>query len=205
MGPTQVVITSFHVPAASFHLPAAVTAAASATDGQEPPEELLVLSSERVGSGATATYQRYLYTVPRLPGYFAGTGDLTAALLLVFSQRTHSLLRATQITYVFIHVVLICAHAQRMCYASARLPVDAVRVFWSAVCAQIIGLAGRHASDACQRGQGVVSHPISQGLVRPTYDCCHSYLCDRSRWGAVVCGVGLSCVAQAGRSPGSWP
>ncbi len=103
MGPTQVVITSFHVPAASFQLPASVTVAAAAADGQDPPEELLVISSERIGSGAATTYQRYLYTVPRLPGYFAGTGDLTAALLLVFSQRTHSLLRATQITYVLTH------------------------------------------------------------------------------------------------------
>ena len=83
MGPRQVVITSFNVSADQLGVPGIAVA-----DGAAPP--LLVVCSARAGdggaSGAGNQDVQHVFVVPKLPFFFSGTGDLTAALLLAFGH-----------------------------------------------------------------------------------------------------------------------
>jgi pyridoxine kinase len=109
MGPRQVVITSFHVNSVADLAPRAADVAYAKTntvvdsrldsfenDTEAVADELFVLCSERDVNGET---KRKMFSVRKLPGYYTGTGDLMAALLLAFSQ-TQTLFSAVQNTYL---------------------------------------------------------------------------------------------------------
>jgi len=79
-------------------------------------QQLLVVGSQKVShdhnnvsidsSGTVNTYQRFKASIPRIPAYFSGTGDLFAALILGWTSKGLSLAEATQCTLKSLQSVL---------------------------------------------------------------------------------------------------
>jgi len=57
-------------------------------------------------SGTVNTYQRFTASIPRIPAYFTGTGDLFAALILGWTSKGLSLSEATHHTLKTLQSVL---------------------------------------------------------------------------------------------------
>lgn len=72
LGPKVVVVSSF----------------VEATDGQEPPKELVVIGSKVLpGAKGESVCEQYEVRFPLIDSYYTGTGDLFAALLLAWLYR----------------------------------------------------------------------------------------------------------------------